>query len=239
MNEPDEWTYRAAADLGMSPVDRFKSVRREPGLISSIIYRSTSLSIRLYFALMHRLTVVGAENLPPDPPFVMIANHASHLDASVLASALPPRLRAATHPIAAGDVFFTSTKTSILSSLLINALPLWRKKVSTHALADLRQRLESGDCCFILFPEGARSRDGAMLPFKPGLGMLLAGTPVPVVPCRIHGAFEALRPQTRIPRPSRIRLVIGKPFTCADVTQDRAGWDEVTRRARTAVEALH
>ena len=47
-------------------------------------------------------------------------------------------------------------------------------------------------CGYILFPEGTRSRDGVIKEFKCGLGMLVAGTDVPVIPCYLQGTFKAL-----------------------------------------------
>jgi 1-acyl-sn-glycerol-3-phosphate acyltransferase len=73
-------------------------------------------------------------------------------------------------------------------------LPMWRKNCGSHALADLKQRLVEEPCGLILFPEGKRSRDGSLGPFKPGLGMLIASTNVPVVPCHVSGAFQAFPP---------------------------------------------
>jgi N-dimethylarginine dimethylaminohydrolase len=80
--------------------------------------------------------------------------------------------------------------------MMLNALPMWRKKCGSHAMQELRDRLLSGPSIHLLFPEGKRSRDGSMNPFKPGLGMMIAGAPVPVVPCFIDGAFHAFRPET-------------------------------------------
>lgn len=236
--EPTKWTYRPARDLGMAPIDRLRSVRREPGLISHTIHAATLSALSAYLRLYHRLRIVNPEQLPDKPPFVVIANHASHLDALILAAALGRSVRGCTFPVAAGDVFFTSSHRSLVSSLFINALPLWRKKVTAHALADLRTRLADGDCGLILFPEGARSRDGELLPFKQGLGMIVAGTPVPVVPCRLIGAFEAMPAGKWVPRPRRIEVRVGRALRFDDCESARAGWEQVARSVESVVRAL-
>ena len=236
-NQPD-WTYTPARDLGQGELERLKSTSREPGLLSSTAHSLACHGLSAYFRTYHRLRVEGRAMLPAKPPFVVIANHASHLDALVLAASLPRRLRACTYPISAGDVFFESIATSALTSMFINALPLWRKKVTRHALEDLRQRLLVGDSAYILFPEGARSRDGNPLPFKPGIGHLVAGTPVPVVPCHIDGAFKAFPPNSRLPRPRTLRVRIGEPIVFEGTPNERAGWADVAERLRAAVECL-
>jgi len=234
----DNWQYQPARDLGMTPSETWRSTKREGGLGAAITRRVWWGGARAYMKLYHRLTVRGAERLPRDTPMVLVANHESHLDAIVVAASLPMRWRERCFPIAAGDVFFETPTVSWFAAMMLNALPLWRKRAGRHALAELRGRLVEDRAAYILFPAGARSRDGKMLPFKPGIGMMVAGTGVPVVPCFIEGSFEALRPNTSLPRPRRITLTIGEPMTFADVADDRAGWETIRDRLQTAVEEL-
>lgn len=235
---PTGWTYAPAADHGLAPVDRWRSERREPGLISAAAHSVGLFGLKTYLKIYHRFTLENAENLPTKTPFVMCANHASHLDALVIASCLPRSVRHSTFSIAAGDVFFEIPLIAAFSAAVINALPMWRKKVGRHALDDLKNRLHAGDCGYILFPEGARTRDGNPLPFKPGIGMMVAGTSVPVVPCRLVGCFEALRPTSVVPVPRKISIKIGTPISFADTPQNREGWESVAARIKESVFAL-
>jgi len=232
------WKIVPAADLGHSETARCSAMRRECGLISTAMHAVTWSMGKAYLLLWHRLKIEGAENLPIEPPFVMVANHCSHLDALVLGAALPERLRDVVFPLAAGDVFFSSSCRAICAAKMLNALPMWRKRCGAHALADLRLRLLKEPCAFILFPEGGRSRDGRMMSFKPGIGMLVAGTKVPVVPCFIEGAYHALRPGRFVPGRVPLRLRVGPPLMFADVTNEREGWNLVARKVRIAVERL-
>ncbi len=232
------WEYTPASDAGLPPMERFRSTRREQGLISWSLHHAATLGLRGYFRLAHAFRVHGGDQLPTRPPFVVIANHASHLDALILAAALPRDARGCAYPVAAGDVFFESATTSVLTALFINALPLWRKKVTRHALDELRERLLLGQSGLILFPEGARSRDGEPLPFKGGIGRLVAATSVPVVPCWIDGAFEALPADRSLPRPRRIHVTVGPARVFASQPNERAGWDVVATELEQAVLAL-
>jgi 1-acyl-sn-glycerol-3-phosphate acyltransferase len=234
----EPWKLQPARDTGLTPSERFRSVRRESGLLESLAHHACFSLIRSYFAIAHRLTIVGREKLPADGPFVLAANHCSHLDALALGAALTPRHRERAFPIAAGDVFFQTKVTSTFSAIMLNALPMWRKNCGPHALADLRDKLQKEQAIFIIFPEGGRSRNGSMMSFKHGLGMLVAETNVPVVPCGLVGAFEALPPQRNFPRPVSIKLVIGDPLQFATTANDRAGWSEIAASLESRVRDL-
>ena len=234
----EPWSLEPARDTGLSPSERFRSVRRESGLLESFAHHACFSLIRSYFAIAHRLTIIDREKLPKHGPFVLTANHCSHLDALALGAALPPRHRERAFPIAAGDVFFQTKMTSTFSAIMLNALPMWRKNCGPHALADLRRKLQEERAIFIIFPEGGRSRDGSMMPFKHGLGMLVAGTNVPVVPCGLVGAFEALPPKRNIPRPVAIKLTIGNPLQFASTSNDRAGWSQIAASVESQVREL-
>ena len=234
----EPWNLQPAHDTGLTPSERFRSVRRESGLLESLTHHVCFSLLRIYFAIAHRLTIMGRENLPAHGPFVLAANHCSHLDALALGAALTPRHRERAFPIAAGDVFFQTKVTSTFSAIVLNALPMWRKNCGPHALADLRLKLQEERAIFIIFPEGGRSRNGSMMPFKHGLGMLVAETNVPVVPCGLVGTFEALPPERNIPRPVAIKLTIGDPVQFASTSNDRTGWSEVARSVESRVRDL-
>jgi Acyltransferase len=104
----EPWQLQPARDTGLTPPERFRSVRRESGLLESAAQQACFSVLRIYFAIAHRLTITGREKLPAHGPFVLAANHCSHLDALVLRAALRPRHRERAFPIAAGDVFLSN-----------------------------------------------------------------------------------------------------------------------------------
>lgn len=234
----EEWKYRSARDLDLPSGEALKSVKREVGLGAAITSSMRWVTVRSYLKVYHRTVSEGRERLPKHFPFVIVANHASHLDALILASQLPMRFNCNLFPIAAGDTFFETKPAAMFASFFINALPLWRKNCGVHTLQILRDRLIEGDCGYIIFPEGTRSRTGSLAKFKPGIGKLVAATSVPVVPCKIFGAFEAFPPTGKLPRPRVLRLKIGSPLTFEGFENNRESWNQIADQLHEAVENL-
>jgi long-chain acyl-CoA synthetase len=101
--------------------------------------------------------------------------------------------------------------------------------------------LKRGDC-LIWFPEGERSRTGKLLAFRPGIGLLLARFPRPVVPVSIRGTFEAW-PRGRWPiKPHPVTVTFGPPLeprrlvTPGSPPEEAAG--PIVRALETAVKDL-
>ena len=233
-----DWQLRPARDLDLSMAARLRSHRRETGLLGLAGSGLWRLAVRCYLTAVHRLEVTGAEHLPAEPPFVLVCNHTSHLDALCLSVALPGALARHAVALAAGNVFFKTTTTAAFAATALNALPIWRDSTSEDDLTFLRTRLVEDGMVFILFPEGTRARDGTIGRFRPGLGAFVAGSAVPVVPCRLEGGFEAWPASRRLPRPGKLRLQIGSPLRFDDMANDREGWKQVALSAESAVRAL-
>ena len=233
-----DFDLKPANDLGMTHRERTLCLSREPGLIETGMHLIYWGAMRSYLALYHRMKVTGLVHIPKAPPYVMVANHSSHLDALMLASVQRWTLRDRVFPLAAGDFFFETPTLATFAMVCINALPMWRRNCGRHVLEELRTRLASEPCAYILFPEGTRSTDGRMGPFKAGLGMLVAETDIPVVPCYIAGAAEAMPKGKRYPRPRHISLDIGEPLTFPDTPNSKAGWSHIAQSTRTAVDEL-
>lgn len=235
----DDWRYKPARDLGLPLGQRLRSIKRETGMVGRLTHRAWWAAMSAYLRCTQKLTIHGQEHLPASPPFILAANHSSHLDAVVLAIAIPPALRWCVFPIAAGDTFFETPAHSVFAAGAMNALPMWRKNCGRHAMEELRSRLLDEPCGFILFPEGTRSRSGEMAAFRPGLGMIVAGTVAPVIPVCLHGTFDAWPPQARRPRRGqRIEVRIGPALEFAGVANDREGWQRIAGEVESAVRAL-
>jgi 1-acyl-sn-glycerol-3-phosphate acyltransferase len=236
----NDWQYEPARDLGLQTNQRHCSPLRESDFTSSVLRLGWLTTVRTILKCWNRLEIHGLENLPAQPPFVIVANHSSHLDTVVLASALSLRWRDHVSPLAAGDYFFGTPPLAGFSAVILNALPIWRNRRGgqRHELGDLRERLVNQSAIYIVFPEGSRSRDGQLHEFKPGFATLVAGTAVPVLPCHLTGSFAAMPPDASAVRPRKIILQIGTPMTFETVTNHAEGWRQIAAVTQEKVFAL-
>ena len=84
-------------------------------------------------------------------------------------------------------------------------LPCSRRLGSCGDLADAGYNL-------LVFPEGTRSTNGQIAPFKPGIGLLARELGLPVVPIYLDGLFQVLPKGQNLPHPGQVRVIIGAPL---------------------------
>jgi 1-acyl-sn-glycerol-3-phosphate acyltransferase len=143
-----------------------------------------------------------------------------------------------TFPAAAQDYFFVSVPRLAVAAIVVNALPFARRNHIRHSLDLCRQLLANPGNILILFPEGTRTATGQIGEFKPGIGLLAAGTNIPIVPCHLHGAFEAWPKGKLWPRPRKMRLQIGTQRTYASLSPGKESSEQIGNDLRRAVGDL-
>jgi len=234
----EQWHYDPAADFDRKEIERIESHLRKPGMLVFGMRTLAACVLRLWLRLYHRLAIVGRENLPKDRSFIMIANHASHLDTLCLLSALPLRKLHGAFPAAAKDYFCLSAPRALLAAIVVNALPFDRYFAPWQSLGVCAHLLEKPETVLIFFPEGTRSAEAEPGEFKTGVALLAAGRDIPVVPCHLAGTCAALPKGSRLPRPQAIRLTIGPPRVYAHVPATKDAARAISRELRTAVLLL-
>jgi 1-acyl-sn-glycerol-3-phosphate acyltransferase len=90
----------------------------------------------------------------------------------------------------------------------------------------------------IIFPEGTRSTTGEVGEFKSGIGALVAGRDIRVVPCFIDGSFRAWPKGKRFPCPRRVRLIVGTPRNYRNRGTDKTDVCAIAAELRDAVNEL-
>jgi 1-acyl-sn-glycerol-3-phosphate acyltransferase len=233
-----QWQYKPAADLDRTLAQRLRGFPRQPDMLVYALRSAAALALRGWLRVFNRLRIEGAENLPASGSFVMVCNHASHLDALCLLSAVPLRRLHQAFPAAARDYFFVNLRRTAVAAIFINAIPFGRQGQLRQSLDSCRALLANPGNILILFPEGTRSKAGEMGEFRPGIGSLVAGLDVPVVPCALRGAFEALPKGAICPRPRPIRLTIGKARGFGGAAPGREAFAQIAAQLRQAVAEL-
>ena len=146
-----------------------------------------------------------------DAPFIAIANHSSHVDTTIIFGGLPRRLSKNLAAGAAADYFFKEKMKSIGTRLFFNAYPIDRGGMRAHQ--GMSGRLLDSGVPLLIFPEGSRSRTGAMAKFRSGVAALSIQHNVPILPIALVGAYAAMPYGQNLPVPGRppVHIVFGNP----------------------------
>ena len=156
------------------------------------------------------LKASGVENLPDKAPFIISSNHSSSLDFPAIYLALPKKYRKDV-VVMYTDFFDKIPPIKWVIRFLISSFSVDIDGSFWQALSMAARVLKCGKIVY-LAPEGQRSYDGKLLPFKVGVGALSVETALPVVPAYIKGAYEALPRGKVIPKKHPVRVIFGKPI---------------------------
>ncbi|MEI7729469.1 MAG: AMP-binding protein [Verrucomicrobiota bacterium] len=207
-----------------------------------VLRKSWDTVLNLVMDVHVRVRGGGLENLPKTGPYIIVANHSSHLDLPAIRKVLGPHAEKL-HAMAAKDYFFDSSIKAWFFTTFLNALPLDREANAAESLAVCKTVLDSGRA-LLIFPEGTRTITGELQPFKPGIGVLAMELDVPLVPVWLQGTYAAWPKGRRFPRPGRVEVRIGPPVDLAPLKSARetVAASELYRRSaallRERVEAL-
>ncbi len=161
-----------------------------------------------------KLKVRGREHIRPDQRYVILSNHASYLDPPALVLALGLQYRwVIKKELRRVPLFGLALETS--RNLFID------RSRGSDALNSIKRgvaQLPEGTGV-LLFPEGTRSRDGRLLPFKRGGFVIAQDGDLPVLPVTIKGSHHCLPKGHAAFRPGVIEVIIHPPVSSSDKTQ--------------------
>jgi long-chain acyl-CoA synthetase len=169
----------------------------------------TAGALRLTAKALFRLRGEGIENFPGRYPFLICPNHLSFLDAFLVVCLLPPRIVRRFFSLGYTQ-YFGGGWGAFLGGLV--------KTIPVSADHNLRQTLRLAaeglrrELVLLVFPEGERSIDGTLRPFRKGPAILARKIGVPVVPVGIRGSYEAWPRGSSKVRLRPIRIRFGEPI---------------------------
>ncbi len=212
---------------------------------SYVVTNVTVTLLWLVFFVFNRTVVIGRRNVGEERNTLLLSNHQSMLDSFLVGLAafypqswLKPQL-IPWNPAAAENFY----KNPLLAWLADNWKCIWVRegRRDLHALHRMIQVLPRG--VMTLFPEGTRSRDGAVGPGRPGTGLLILATRPRVIPVAIDGMQAVLPIGRYLPRIfKRIAVSFGSPVDYTDLLampRTRETAQAVIDRVMTAIRVQH
>ncbi|MDO9255875.1 MAG: lysophospholipid acyltransferase family protein [Bacteroidales bacterium] len=157
------------------------------------------------------INAVGLENVPLTGGVLFVANHQSNFDIPILVGHIPR------------DKGFIAK----LELLKVPTFSRWMKYIgcifidrkdprqSLSAINEVAERLKAGHS-IVIFPEGTRSADGTIAPFKAGGLRLGIKAGVPIVPVTISGSMNIMPKGTSIIRSAKVKVIVSPPLLWED-----------------------
>jgi 1-acyl-sn-glycerol-3-phosphate acyltransferase len=150
-----------------------------------------------------RVEVVGRENLPKTGPFILVANHQSFLDPIIVQVIC----RRPLHTLAKSTQFTGKIMGWVMPR--VYAIPTRRYRIEPQAVRVVLRRVAEGEGVGV-YPEGERSWDAQLQPFRRGTIRLLLKAGVPVIPCGLAGSYDVWPRWSKKVRRRRVRVEFGK-----------------------------
>lgn len=179
-----------------------------------------------------RTRVAGREHVPAGQAVVFCSNHQSNIDPPILFNALHRQLHVLFKKELIKGLPLLGTAFQVGGFVPIDRAS---REQSMAAIEQAAESLRQGNS-FLTFPEGTRSRTGALLPFKRGPFVMALKAQVPVVPVAVQGGTASMRRGSPIVRPTTVSVRIGEPIpTKGMALSDR---QELADTVRARVEEL-
>lgn len=181
-----------------------------------------------------RVEIVGRERLDPKQTYIFMANHASNVDPPVLIPLVPKR----TSVLVKKELFRIPVLGYAMHVARLVPVDRHNRDAAISSVRDAAQVIRSG-LDMTIFPEGTRSHDGRLLPFKKGPFYLAVETGCPIVPVTILGTYEIL-PKGKFlirARAANAVLVFHDPIWPRDFADRDALIDSVCARIASALPA--
>ena len=174
-----------------------------------------------------RVTAEGLDKIDPDGAYVFASNHLSYMDTPVVLSTIPAQFRF----MAKQGLFQIPFLGTHLTQAGHIPVPREDPRAAVKAMMRAAEAIREHRVSILIFPEGGRSMDGVLQPFKEGAAYIAIKAGVPVVPITLIGTREILAMGSATFRPGPVTLRIGDPIPTQGLTmRDREELTECIRK---------
>lgn len=197
--------------------------------------------IRLAIRFYNKLQVIGIENVINNWPCIITPNHTSHLDSSIVFSALPLSYINNIFTLAAKDYFFSNAAITFIARIVANAIPIDRTGTEIRGLRLCLLKQLSGKS-ILLFPEGTRKSGNTMGRFNKGAIILSKKSRIPIIPAFIKGTSDSLPKGKVLPKRYQCAIIFGDPVSYSEDIwanlEDTAIIEDLENRVRSLSKKL-
>ena len=191
------------------------------------MYELCRIIFNMIFTVFFRWEIKGAENIPKTGGLIIAANHVSNFDPPVIGCALSRKL----HFMAKEELFVNQVLR--WAFIKLGSFPVKRASADRVAIRKAMSLLEEGEVLGI-FPEGTRSKTGALGRAEPGLAMIALKTGVPIVPTAVMGTNQVFK-GTLFPR---FKVIFGEPIYIEKGRADKQSMEDVGKHVMENIANL-
>jgi len=177
-----------------------------------------------------RVTVEGLDRLDPRASYVFTGNHISNIDIPVMVGRLPVSVRF----LAKKELFAVPVLGGAMRAIHIVRTDRKAGPMAHREINEQVGRVITAGLSLVIYPEGTRSRDAELMPFKKGAFRIAIDNGMPIVPVTIIGSERVWKPGSKLIRGGPVRLVIHEPVSTSGLTQNDIG--DLRDRVRGVVE---
>lgn len=178
-----------------------------------------------------KVEIIGRENILTDRPQIFVSNHQGYFDIFALSGYLPVQIRW----VAKSSLF----KIPFLGGAMKASgyIPVVRddRKKAYEAFNKTLEKVKEGSS-IIIFPEGTRSEDGEIGPFKKGSNLIASRSKCPMVPVTIIGSGDIIKKGSAVITPGSVQVIISPPV---EPSNDKKENEEVLQSIRRTIISHH
>ena len=182
----------------------------------------------ILFVSRIKVTVNGLANIDPSQSYIFMSNHQSNFDIPVLLAYLPVQFRW----LAKAELFKIPIFGRAMRAAGYVKIDRFNQKSAFESLREAARKMKNG-VSVMIFPEGTRSRDGNIRPFKKGGFIMAVDSKVPIVPVILQGTWTIMAKSSLRINTGEVSLNIETPIATTGYTRDNK--DDLIESVRTVI----